>query len=123
MAGKTQKKRHEKFKEKAFGKTEDKKKKKNTHQVNQEKDKLEAILEGFNFDDDEKETVEEDNEMKIVKPGQGTQGLKIKKNEKKMLTKRQKKNKLAAKQKAEKYTEILSQKVIKNLKKDIQKIK
>lgn len=118
--GKTEKNRHEKFKEKTFGKVKEEKKKKNQHQVNQEKDKLESILEGFNFDDEEKE--EDDNEMKIVKPGQVNQKLKIQKNQKKM-TKKQKKMKKIAKEKAEKYSEILDQKIVKNLEKDIQKIK
>lgn len=115
---KTAKVRHGKFLTKEFGVEKEKKDPlKATHQeFKQTREKLEDVLSNFNLDE------EDDGEMKTIKPGQVPQHLKIKKNDKKM-TKKQKKTQKLKKIRAEKYGENLQRKVMKNIKKDIQKIK
>jgi hypothetical protein len=117
-AAKSDRQRHKKFIEKEFGTEEVKKDplKSKPHEFKQSREKLENLIETFNFDDDE-------NEMKVVKPGQAAQKLgKIQKNQKKM-TKKQKKHAELKKEKAEKYGEMLEKKVLTTLKKGISKLK
>ena len=118
--GQNAKKRHKDFLEKEIGQEKEKKNplKLNNHEFKQGREKLEEMIQTFNFDEDE-------SEMKIVKPGQGGNvpgNLKIKKNDKKM-TKNQKSHSKKMQKKAEKYQDMLEKKQINNIKKEIQKLK